>query len=168
MSSQKDPLWIEAHDQLKLSMQKEISLMREILANMHQEELSLLVNDKGSWNKVMQERAQMIERLSDLRSQRVSVTQKIEKMVAPHHEGHPLTLDQILPSTEEISCEILSLRDQLMALIERMNLQNCRNEHLFYHVEHLPPGSQGLHHSLPPSPERPKRKATVTTYQIKR
>ena len=40
--------WDETHSQLRESMQKEISAMREILANMHEEELFLTkITPKG-------------------------------------------------------------------------------------------------------------------------
>jgi len=161
--------WNEAHDHLKFIMQKEIHIMREILANMHQEELCLLLNDKGSWNQVMQQRSVLIERLSTLRAERISTTEEIEHMASAKTKNKSLSLEQILPTDDENTCEILSLRDQLMALIERMNTQNCRNEYLFHHVEHLPPLSLSSEPLFPQSvPERQKRKAAIATYHLKK
>lgn len=164
----KHPEWDRAHDILKSTLQKEVHLMREILANMHEEELSLLLNDKGSWNQVMQHRFGLIERLSTLRIERMEATQRIEDLAQPDsNTKRPLSLEEILPVDEVISCEILSLRDQVLALIERMNKQNSRNEHLFKYAEYW---HQNPHmYARGPVPEeRAKRKAAVATYQIKR
>jgi hypothetical protein len=165
----KHPEWEKAHDVLKVSLQKEVHMMREILANMHEEEVSLLLNDKGSWNQIMQNRFNLIERLSDLRLQRIQATQTIETIAQSIHQTtDSLTLEQILPTDEVVTCEILSLRDQVLALIERMNKQLSRNDYLYYHVEHWQhhPGTQP--HAAPMKEERAKRKAAVATYQIKR
>ena len=92
---------VKAHDQLKISMQREIGIMREILANMHQEEHSLLMSDRGSWNHVMQERSVLIERLSYFRVERLEATKKIEEMVAPNDKTKTITLEEMLPSEDE-------------------------------------------------------------------
>ncbi|HSW86828.1 MAG TPA: hypothetical protein VLG49_04940 [Rhabdochlamydiaceae bacterium] len=161
-------LWNEAHDQLKISMQKEIGIMREILGNMHQEELSLLLNDKGSWNHVMQERSQLIERLSYLRAERLEATKKIEDMVDIKDKTKEIPLESILPTQDENSCEILSLRDQLMALMERINFQGCRNEILFHQVEHQPDIPYNPQYNQnQPAPAKSKKKASIATYNFK-
>lgn len=163
-------IWNEARDQLKISMQKEISMMRELLANMHQEELSLLMNDRGSWNNVMQQRSQLIERLSYLRVERLEATKKIEDMVCAKDKAKEITLEEILPADDENSCEILSLRDQLFALMEKMNFQQCRNELLNHQAEHLAdlPPQYGSPNPLPSSAPNPKKKASIATYNFKR
>lgn len=160
--------WDEAHIKLKISMQKEIGIMREILANMHSEELSLMLNDRGSWNYVMQERAQLVERLSYFRVARLEATKKIRELVHGQDPNSPATVDELLPAQEENSCEILSLRDQMMALMEKINFQNCRNEALFYQVEH----QLDLPHHPPLHPvhaqAKPVKKASIATYNFKR
>jgi hypothetical protein len=132
----------EACDRLKLSMQKEINLMRELLANMHQEELTLEHEDKSSWDRIMNERARMIERLGSLREERLHASKQFEEHAT-------------IEDSETI--EILSLRDQLMALAERMNLIKCQNEHL---------SQQGRCIALP-QVQKAKRKSSVATYEKK-
>lgn len=151
--------WQKLHDLLRENLQKEIYLTRELLSNMHQEEVSLILHDKGSLNWILQQRSQIMERLSLLRLHRIKTTEKIEKMASQTHP-HP-TLDEILPPNEEISTEILSLSDQLMALTERMNRQHNQNQRLAEYGDHTP------YPSLQPTIEpRPKKKVSVTTYQI--
>ena len=153
--------WQTLHGTLRDNLEQEIRLTRELLANMHQEELSLMLHDQGTLNQVLQQRYPMLEKLSFLRLERVETTQKIEKIAA---KGDKLpTLEEILPPGEEISTEILSLSDQLMALTERMNRQHTQNQRLSSQKEGMRPIP------LQPSPDvRPKRKASVATYNVKK
>jgi hypothetical protein len=152
--------WNDAQDKLKASLQKEIHIMREILANMHQEELSLMLHDKISWNKVMEERAQMVQRLGGLRTARMQATQILQSLTS-NTKNKELSLEQLLSQDEVSCCEIRSLCDQLSALTERMNKQNSRNQNLYHQVQYRlgPPPA--------PHPQRvpqaAKRKISVTT-----
>lgn len=153
--------WVSLHDTLRNDLEKEVLLTRELLSNLHQEEISLMLHDAGSLNLVLQQRSHLLEKLSSLRLRRLETTEKIEKIASIDHK-HP-TIDEILPPQEGISTEILSLSDQLMALNQKMQRQSTQNQRLSEHPEHFtrPP--------LEPSPEsRPKRKASVATYQIKK
>lgn len=104
--------------------------MRDLLANLHQEELSLMMHDRASWNKVMEERAHIMEYLSSWRTMRMEALTKLSK----YFKQEPV-LEELLPSQDENSCEVLSLRDQIVALMERMNNQNLRNQALYKQVE---------------------------------
>lgn len=153
--------WHQLHDTLRDALQKEIHLTRELLSNMHQEEVSLMLHDNGSLNAIMQYRAGLLERLSLIRLHRSETTDKIIKIVGKDHKQP--SLDEILPPDEEITIEILSLSDQLMALTERMNRQHHQNLHLAEHPEH------NRYPQLQPAADpRPKKKASVATYQIKK
>ncbi len=152
--------WDALHEQLKGTLQKEVNIMRELLANLHQEELSRVFRDEGSLNQVLQQRSQIVDRLSSLRISRIKTTEMIEQIVATKEE-HP-SVDQILPPQEEMSTEILSLRDQLMALTEQLNRQQSYNQYIIEHPEQLRSHQQQLEAA------RPKKKAIVATYQIKR
>src|SRR5579863_9500004 len=99
--------WIFLHEQLREALQKEVHIMRELLANMHQEELSLLLNDQGSLHELLDQRSIIIERLSAFRLMRIETTEKIEKILSK--DALP-TLENILPDAEETSTQILSLR----------------------------------------------------------
>ena len=127
-----DSPWNVAHDQLKDSMQREIGIMREVLANMLQEELSIQLNDEGGLDQILSERSLMIERLGTLRQARLQATKKLEELGATQNGGKLLADDVN-------NCEILSLSEQIMALTERMNAQNCRNNLLFQHMKYMPP-----------------------------
>jgi uncharacterized protein with von Willebrand factor type A (vWA) domain len=153
--------WQVLHAFLRDDLQQEIHLTRELLSNMHQEEVSLMLHDTGSLNQILQQRAQMLEKLSSIRLHRLEITERIEKIASVNHKNP--SLDEVLPPSEEISTEILSLSDQLMALNERMNRQHSQNQRLTEYGDHS--------HYAPlqsSSQTRPKRKASVATYQIKK
>ena len=159
----------DLHEQLRRSMEKEIRMMREILANMHQEELTLTMKDRATWNKVLEERSQMILRLSALRIERIEATEKLEKFAAQANPEKKLPLDQLLPPADADSFELLSMRDQLMALIERMNSQNSLNEQLYIQIEHpLDLSSPLSYRQTPQNQAAPqKKKASLATYPRK-
>lgn len=159
--------FLDIHEELKRSMQKEITLMRDLLANLHQEELSLLMHDRTSWNQLMEERAKIVQNLGPCRSARHEATQKLIDHLSKGNKKM-LSLEELLPSQNESSCEILSLRDQLMALTERMNGQNCRNQTLYKQVENklvdfpTPPVRGTPAPGMAPVLQRKKRSSVIT------
>lgn len=152
----------KAYDRLKGPMQKEIALMREILANLHEEELSLLANDKMGWARAMQMRSDMVVELCLLRKERNLILQQLEELTRKQlkHKDAPLSFDDLLPIKEANSSEIRSLFDQMIALIERTNMQNARNDRLFYQTQN---GKSPRYRSQPPT-RTTRRKTIVTTY----
>lgn len=91
-------------------MQKEIILMREVLANMHQEEESLRRNDRPLWANIISQRCEILTILSPVREERILASKNV---------------------VYSEDCDILSMRDQIMALIEKINQQNHSNEQLY-------------------------------------
>lgn len=117
--------WEKAHLNLNANLEKEIHLMREILASLHQEELALLESDFQRFSKIMKERSDYILQLKDQRQKRMNSTTLLTKIAVEQQRL------EILPPEEESSCDVLTKLDQLIALSERINLQNCRNDALF-------------------------------------
>ena len=152
-------IWKETHTVLQQSMKKEIETMREILANMHQEEASLISRDKTAWAQVMDERSKLLARLGDLRDTRLQATQKLQTLACPHGTSEEIPLENLLPMDDESSCETLFLRDQMMALLDRMNLQNNRND-LLSRISERP---ESLQPQLQPQPKKRKNKISVAT-----
>lgn len=144
--------WEKAHHLLNMTFEKEIRIMREILASLHQEELSLLENNLREWQKVMKDRSDFIVQLKDQRFKRMLATEGLTKIAVE------LQKKELLPAEEELSCEIFSKLDQIIALLDRINLQNCRNDALFDQVkqrEELP-----LYCSFPHPLHEPKKRKT--------
>lgn len=119
MTSQKN--WNQLHDEIKVNLQKEVYLMRELLANLHQEIL-----DKEHSIQIMQQRQSLLERLNQARELRLMATQKLETLIDPSNKD--LKLEQIMPLDDEQTTEVLSLNDQLGALTKKMNQQNMDNQ----------------------------------------
>ncbi|MDR2539109.1 MAG: hypothetical protein LBC45_00545 [Chlamydiales bacterium] len=119
MASQKN--WNRLHDEIKINLQKEVYLMRELLANLHQEGL-----DKDHSTQIMQQRQSLLERLYQARELRLIASKKLETLMDPNNKD--LKLEQIMPLDDEQTTEVLSLNDQLGALTKKMNQQNMDNQ----------------------------------------
>ena len=153
----------DAQAKLKSCLKQEVHMMREILANMHQEELSLLMHDHTAWLKIMEARSDMVVMLKNLRHERGHVTNHLQMLIGKS-EKIELKMDELIPLDDELRSELQSLLDQILALTERINLQNCRNDHLF----HQPRNESGLplHCSYPmreAQKRMAKKKASPTT-----
>ncbi|NGX45252.1 MAG: hypothetical protein K940chlam2_00397 [Chlamydiae bacterium] len=125
---------ITPKENLKKTLQLEISLMRELLSNLHEEELALMSSNRQDWDQVMKRRSDMVLNLQELRIQRrVATGEVLDRGESPLD----VPLEQLIDPDDEDSCELTSLLDQLLALIERLNLQNCRNDQLFDQTKYL-------------------------------
>jgi flagellar biosynthesis/type III secretory pathway chaperone len=145
---QEDPSHL--HDTLVENLKKEVYLTRELLSNIHQEEISLMLHDAGSLAQVLQQRSSMLEKLSSLRSFRLETTHKIEHL----HDLH---------SADLLSIEIASLNDQLSALTQRMSLQLSQTRRMNEHPDAY------SRFALPYlEKKRPQKKTTVITLQVKK
>lgn len=128
----------EIHQQLQNTLKKEIELVREILGNLHQEELSLLVNDRTTLNQVIQERAHLSARLNNEQATRQQVTEKLQAVTCPHETSTQIPLNELLQYQEALDCESILLHDQMVTLYQRMHLQNNRNKLLSNLAERNP------------------------------
>ena len=129
--------WTETHAELQNLMQQEIEAMRSLLGNMHQEEIFILQKNQNYIKELMDERLHLISTLSLIRQNRESTTDKLAAMADLSHSN----LEELLPPENENSWEIISLRDQILALLDRINLQSSRNEMLI-HLEAYQPAPQ--------------------------
>lgn len=102
-------------EKLKESIQKEITLLRELLGNFLLEESSLLRQDKPSWMKLMEDRFTLLEEIKYIRKSRGAEEKQVK----------------------DPSCDALLLRDQLLALLEKIHTQTSHNENLLANVQHL-------------------------------
>lgn len=111
--------WELANERLNQVFESEIHLMREILTTLHQEEYALLENNRPSLRKVLSQRSDLVCILAKTRIERMGATEELTKCAVLHRQK------------EIAGFEIVSKLDQITALIERSNLQNCRNDALF-------------------------------------
>lgn len=137
------------------ALQTEISLLREILANLREEEEALLKGKKREWRKVIQQRSQFVLQLFFLRKQREEMAGELKPSNNPKDE-----------SFEEL-VEVSSQIDQFIALIDRINLQNCRNETLFEEVKHKVASLYECPYPHPLHRARRSKKGTkIATYTV--
>jgi flagellar biosynthesis/type III secretory pathway chaperone len=125
--------WTQYHTELQNLMKKEIDVMRELLGNLHQEEMLIIRKEMAYWNQLMEERGHLIQQLSHLRQNRIFTTETLESL---NHSHANVPLEELLPPDNENSWELLALRDQIFALLDRMNLQCSRNEMLTQLARH--------------------------------
>ena len=118
--------WTETHDYLQLVMKRELETMRQLLDNLHLEEQFIVRGEKKYWSSMMEERAHLKKQLQTLHKDKHYVTKKLESLT----EQSNAMLESLLPPQDTNSWEILSMRDQMHTLLERMNLQKSRNEML--------------------------------------
>jgi adenylosuccinate lyase len=120
--------WTKTHENLQQVMKRELETMRQLLDNMNMEEQFILRNEKKYWSSMMEERTQLAQRLGSIRQDRHIIVEKLESLVS--QENAPL--EELLPAQDTNSWEILSLRDQMMTLSDRIALQTSRNEMLLH------------------------------------
>ena len=149
-------------------MKKEISIMREVLANMHQEEVALITLDKNSLHKTLQDRFPMVQTLSVLRKDRMMA---IEAMRTLYISSKPkeIATNKMADMMELQGCEIDYLSEQMLALIKSMNTQNCKNDSLTKKYELYTNYPARLTHLMPWQPAEGKiikSKASIATYPI--
>jgi len=145
--------WELANDHINRVFEGEIHLMREILTNLHQEEFALLENNRPSLRKVLSQRSDLVCDLAKKRVERMEATVELTKCAVLHRQK------------DIASFEILSKLDQISALIERSNLQNCRNDALFQ--ERREREKSPLFCPFPHPLHRARRRRSVATFTKK-
>lgn len=139
--------WTETHEHLQTVMKRELETMRQLLANISLEEQFILRKEEKYWSSMMEERSSLIEQLSKIRQNKLGVIDRLEALT----QQTDAPLEELLPTQDMNSWEILFLRDQMMTLLDRMNLQRSRNEMLL-HLAKAPLGPQ----------QAPQKKAKTT------
>ena len=150
--------WGPTHDQLRDSMQKEITVLRELLANLFQEEIFLSQKNSKGIYLIQEDRSNLLKTLSSLRKKRLILTKKIKELFITTRSKKKLDLEHLLPPEHENTSQVLSLRDQMRALFEKMNTQKMRNHHLHHEWAYIKEA---------PSPAPKKKKSAIATFEQK-
>lgn len=123
--------WKEIQEQLKSIMKKEVSLMREVLANMHMEEIHIVSNDRLPKDPLINERSALFERLNLLKTERLEVIRQLGDLLPFSKKANPL--EHLSVIDDEGYGELQLLQDQFSALAERTRFQNQLNQNLERH-----------------------------------
>jgi len=146
--------WSLAHDELRVAMQKELAILRELLSNLFQEEFFLNQGAAQGIRQILQDRSELRKALETTRKERLLVTTGLKKSLKVQSKGKKLELCFLLPDEDENSSEILSLREQKRTLLYKLHDQKMRNSHLSREGKILPKTQ---------SAQR-KKKSAVATY----
>lgn len=109
-----------------------VNVLRELLANMEEEQHAIVVQDASAFQIVMNYRSPLLKSMESCRKTMVEEIEKLQKL-------HPIVEELVsekdllmnlaqLAGAENV--ELLTLRDQIMALTEEMDKQNARNNFL--------------------------------------
>lgn len=162
-------------DRLQEVMSQEVHLLRELLANMDLEQNAILLNDTGSLKAVMEQRESHLYKIGQMRQERLQKIEELAVLIHGDKEGKNLVkssadLDLLLSSLDSDSCVILSLRDQIVGLLEKMNERNTRNNYLLQNkisfnkemIESLYPKEENTTYG-PQGGYKAKQKSTAVT-----
>jgi len=123
-------------------MAREVLLSREILSSMREEETALLTHDDSALQETMSKRNAPLQELMSIREDRIISVKELafllfksrsNELAKKNQQTEPFSFKDLLDLSNVESCEVLVLRDQLIALIEKMNSQNSSNRQLFDH-----------------------------------
>ncbi|SCA62598.1 hypothetical protein SCG7109_AB_00550 [Chlamydiales bacterium SCGC AG-110-M15] len=125
----------EQQGDLKHYMQREVEVLRDILGSIQQERQCILMNDTEALKSITSQRDQQIERLAEVRELRIVSVKNLAqsmglKVSANEKYGSPEELSQLLNDESSDSCEILSLRDTTIVLLNKINDHTASNNYL--------------------------------------
>lgn len=120
------------NEELIYLLTREVALMRELLANMMKAEEALLEKDPKCLQTLMIERDKPLEDLKEIREEISSKMKEIshakKKTVYKHIAN--ISLEEFLDNEGFNSCQIMLLRDQIIALTDKMNEKSVAITHL--------------------------------------
>lgn len=156
-------------DELMVFMTQEIAVLREILANLQTEQYSLLQNDEKGVKAAMDIRAPLLKTMHHWRVKMIkSIKHLAEILRIDLKKSEDLTLQDWLSLIVDIighdQCEILYLRDQILALVDRIDKINNRNHFLLelkHHEGYEPEEAMYRMPRLQPMPKPNKPRVTV-------
>lgn len=115
---------------LKMAMSALVNVLRELLANMEEEQYAIMAQNAPAFQVIMNSREPL---LNSMQAFRGAMVQEINKLKDLHPEHADFESDQErlknlarLAGADNI--ELLTLRDQILALSEQMEKQNTYNK----------------------------------------
>lgn len=119
---------------LKEVMESEVRILRELLGSMYEEQQAHLTNNAESLRTLLSARERLLVEMSELRDNRLSLVSQLHQQLrgddATCNPDEPEALNLLTEFASTDACEILSLRDQMLALLDQMTEQGNRNNYL--------------------------------------
>ncbi len=127
------PEVMETKKTLKEVMSREIRILRELLGSMYEEQQSHLTNNIEVLKTLLKDRERLLSAMAKEREDRLQLIAHLYKLLKgkelEKNDEHE-SLDILTEYASAESCEILMLRDQMLALLEQMTEQGNRNNYL--------------------------------------
>ncbi len=138
---------------LKEVMGREIDVLRELLGSMYEEQQAHLQNNPSTIKSLLVQREKMLQTMAREREERLILVAKLYELLTGEdldEQDEHESLDILREYASSESCEILILRDQMLALIEQMTEQGTRNNYLIEgKIAHTRELLQRIHPSQP-------------------
>lgn len=122
---------------LRDALAREASVLRELLDNMHEEQEAILRGDAETLKLVMTHREPLMAALFECRTKRLRAIQNMPFARSLDGNLSDEMVETLATDGCPTSCEILSLRDEILAIIERVKMQNERNRYLLQNKVYL-------------------------------
>lgn len=168
---------------LKNSMASLVNILRELLANMEEEQQAILVQNEHAFEVIMNKRSSLISSMHI--SQKTMVEEidqlKIANLQLVETETEQDKLLNLAQLIGEDNVEILTLRDQILALTQKMERQNISNHVLLgnktpenngeqeKYSHHYKPSRRRIHpKKISPLPKKPLVKTLEATLESDR
>lgn len=159
-------------ESLKIVMTSLVKVLRELLANMEEEKQAILIQDATTFQTIMNQRSSLVVLMQETQK---NMSHEIDSFKAADlfKDDHE-KLIHLAQYTGEDKVELLTLRDQILALSEKMEKQNMSNSILLGHNIAESKGKEKYSHPYKPVKRRayPKKnpitqkKTTVKTIEI--
>jgi flagellar biosynthesis/type III secretory pathway chaperone len=140
---------------LKDVMNREIRILRELLGSIYEEQQAHLTNNINGLKELQTQREQLLQKMANERETRLVLVSRLYELLTDGAQGSSSLdehecLDILTEHASSESCEILMLRDQMIALIDQMTEQGNRNNYLLEgKISHTKELLQRIH---PPNP----------------
>jgi len=117
----------ELQNQLHESMTHEVNILREILANMEEEQEAMFRNDPALAQVILERREKLVESMSTWRHQIFACVKKMAHLSKAPPPSDEVIMEKLADFVGYENYEILALRDQIIALAHRIDRQNDFN-----------------------------------------
>lgn len=162
----------DVQEEVTLLLKREVVLMREILSSLYEEEKALLEKNPKALQEVMLDRDKPLQDLKEIRAE---ISEKMRDLILSiFPKGKILKETNLIEFLEDHgfeTCEIMLLADQIVALIEKMNIQTISIDHLMQeshlHWKELMQGAliQNSHHPTSFRAYEEKKKGVMLTVE---
>jgi flagellar biosynthesis/type III secretory pathway chaperone len=120
----------EIHEELNMFMKREATVMRELLDSVHYEQQVLLLNETETLKELHISRDDVMKCLLNVRQKRIEAVDELKAHPSNCQNTDQSDLLELLSNDNSLTCEIISYRDQMLALYEQISLQTERNNYL--------------------------------------